>query len=90
MDMDTFKNIMETLTTVFEVLFSVTHWLNGNVFSRSGGLVDVLRKIIDFISGLFSGDGFLSGLFGGEGGGLGDIFGGGLGGIGDFFGGLFG
>ena len=77
-----FTDIMETLQKVFEVLFDVTKWLNGNIFSRTGGLVDVLKKVIDFITGLFSGDGFLTGLFSGDG------FS--LGGIGDFFGGLFG
>ena len=50
MDMESFKDIMETLTTVFEVLFSVSHWLNSNIFSRTGGLVDVLKKVIDFFS----------------------------------------
>jgi len=85
-----FNDIMETMQKVFEVLFDVSKWLNGNIFSRSGSVVDILKKVIDFIVGLFSGDGFLSGLFGGDGGGIGDIFGGGLSGIGDFFGGLFG
>jgi len=79
-----FFELMETLQGVFEVLFDVSKWLNSNIFSKTGGLVDVIKKVIDFFSGLFSGDGFLSGLFGGDGGGFD------LGSIGDLFGGLFG
>ena len=77
MDID-WESVTDTLATVFGVLFDLTKWLNGNVFSRTGGLVDIVNKVVDFFKNLFSGDG------------LGDIFGGGLDGIGDFFGGLFG
>lgn len=77
-----FYELMEGMQKVFEVLFDVSKWLNGNVFSKTGGLVDIIKKVIDFISGLFSGDGFSLGSFD-----LGSL---GLGGIGDFFGGLFG
>ena len=77
-----FKDFMETMTKVFEVLFDATKWLNSNIFSRTGGLVDIAQKVIDFFKNLFSGDGFFTDLFSGDG--LS------LGGIGDFFGGLFG
>ena len=87
MDMETFKDIAETLATVFGFLLTVSKWLNGNVFSKTGDLVNVLKKVIDFFSGLFGGDGFLAGLFKGDGFSLDSL---GLGGIGDFFGSLFG
>jgi len=77
-----YYELMEGMQKVFEVLFDVTKWLNGNVFSKSGGLVDVVKKVIDFFSGLFSGDGFSLGGF--------DLGSFDLGSIGDLFGGLFG
>jgi len=70
MDMEAFGDIMETIATVLGVLFDVSKWLNSNIFSNIGGLVDVLKKVIDFFAGLFSGDtldgikDFFGGLFG--------------------------
>ena len=82
MDMDSFKDTMESIAKVFKVLYDISKFLNSNVFSNVPKLVDGLKKAIDFISGLFAEGGFLSGLFSGDGFSLGSI--------GDMFGGLFG
>jgi len=62
--------VAETIQTVFEVLTDVSKWLNDNIFSMTGGLVDMLKTVIDFFTDLFSGDllgdigDFFGGLFG--------------------------
>jgi len=61
-----FTDVMEILQKVFEVLADVSKWLNGNIFTHIGTVVDALKKVIDFIKGLFEDGGFLSGLFSGD------------------------
>jgi len=61
-----FTEIMEVLQKVFEVLADVSKWLNSNIFSNIGSVVDILQKVIDFFKGLFSDGGFLADLFSGD------------------------
>ena len=61
MDLD---SIFEGLTKFANVGTDVLKWLNNNIFSKSGTVVDVLKKVIDFFKN----------LFGGGGGGIGDFF----------------
>ena len=65
-----FFEVMEIIAEVFSVLGDVTGWLNDNIFTHIGTVVDVIKKVVDFISGLIGGDGLsgitdtIGGLFG--------------------------
>ena len=65
-----FFEVMEIIAKVFSVLGDVLNWLNDNIFTHIGTVVDVIKKVVDFISGLIGGDGLsgitdmIGGLFG--------------------------
>jgi len=67
MDLEAIEKVFDVLATVLDVLVSVFKWLNSNIFSNIGSLVDILQKVVDFFVGLFQPDGFLGGLFSGDG-----------------------
>ena len=61
-----FTDLMEIFQKIFEVLADVSKWLNGNIFTHIGTVVDLLKKAIDGIMGLFKEGGFLADLFSGD------------------------
>ena len=61
-----YTDVMEIIQKVFEVLLDVSKWLNSNIFSNIGTVMDVLKTVIDFIKDLFSEGGFLADLFSGD------------------------
>lgn len=54
MNMEGFQEAMEQLGGVMETLTKVMSWLNSNIFSKTGSVVDFFEKVIGFITNLFA------------------------------------
>ncbi|MCL1951515.1 MAG: hypothetical protein FWF60_01675 [Oscillospiraceae bacterium] len=101
MDWDTWDNVVNGIITAAKGGTDVLAFLNG-ITAYTGTVVDVLKKVIDFIKNLFEGDtitntvDFFKAIFSGDFSPITDYFNGllggitgSLGGIGDFFKNLF-